>query len=89
MNARALPAAPALPEHSTDATGVLTGNADLAGSSQWQPPQGEPERPPLPGCEHQANLPKAFPWLTERRMFCISWIAGAVGIVLGAARYLP
>lgn len=32
---------------------VETGNADIEGSSQWDPPQGEPDRAPLPGHEHQ------------------------------------
>jgi hypothetical protein len=41
---------------STDATGVLTGNTDIP-TPEWNPPQGAPERPVLPGCEHQSNLP--------------------------------
>lgn len=36
----------------TDCTGVSTGNSDIEGSSEWSPPQGEPDRAPLPGHEH-------------------------------------
>lgn len=35
---------------------VLTGNEGID-IGVWTPP-GEPERPTLPGCEHQPNLPK-------------------------------
>lgn len=57
MNAaRTLPTAPALPEHPTDATGVLTGNADLEDSSRWVPTGGDAERPPLPGEEHKLGM---------------------------------
>lgn len=35
--------------------GIQRGNADLADSCQWTPP-GEPERPTLPGHEHEAPL---------------------------------
>lgn len=40
--------APALPEYSTDSTGVLTGNNDLAGVPEWRPWPGPAERAPLP-----------------------------------------
>lgn len=36
--------------------GLQLGNSDLADSCQWAPSQREPERPLLPGCEHQAAL---------------------------------
>lgn len=87
MNAQRLPDAPALPEHSTDATGVVTGNADIADSSRWQPPQGAPERAPLPGHEHQLRAAddaddKYWPWLTERRAFALSWCCAALALAL-------
>ena len=77
------PAAPPLPEYSTDATGVLTGNTDLDGSSQWQPPAAEPERAPLPGHEHQLDPEaKVWPWLTERRADIVSLVLAAIAIAL-------
>ena len=78
----ALPRRPALPEHSTDSTGVQTGNADIADSSQWQPPTGEPERPTLPGCEHEPNLPKVWPWLTESRAFALVAVLAVIAAAL-------
>lgn len=36
-------------------TGVNTGNADIEDSSQWSPPQSPPERPRLPGHEHDVD----------------------------------
>lgn len=39
----------------TDCTGVSIGNSDIEDSSTWDPPQGEPERAPLPGHEHQLD----------------------------------
>lgn len=55
MSARDLPHAPAQPEHSTDSTGVLTGNTDLSGVPEWRPWGGPTERPTLPGHEHQLD----------------------------------
>lgn len=63
-----------------DCTGISTGNSDLEGSSTWNPPQGEPDRAPLPGHEHQqpgveplqAGDPEPFlPWLTENTTIAI------------------
>lgn len=42
-----LPDTPAAPEHSTDSTGVITGNDDLVPAA-WTPWGGPNERPPLP-----------------------------------------
>lgn len=38
-----------------DCTGVYIGNADIEASSQYAPPQSPPERPRLPGHEHDAD----------------------------------
>ena len=81
-----LPIRPALPEHSTDCTGVITGNADL-GTPEWSPPQGEPERAPLPGEEHLIDNPKAWPWLTERRADALCCVLAFAGISLGLLRW--
>lgn len=78
---------PPMPEHSTDSTGVITGNEDLGDSSRWDPPQGEPERPVLPGHEHQIDPEaKAWPWLTERRadVACLAIAALAFALRFGA-----
>ena len=46
-----------IPEPETvDCTGVQIGNSDIP-TPEWNPPQGEPERPTLPGHEHTPNLP--------------------------------
>lgn len=83
MTARELPDAPPLPEHSTDATGVITGNADIADGSQWQPSGNAPERAPLPGHEHQLDpAAKAWPWLTENRAIALGCALAAVAIAL-------
>lgn len=42
-----LPDTPAAPEHSTDSTGVITGNDDLVPAA-WTPWGGPKERAPLP-----------------------------------------
>ena len=89
MNARPLPDTPATPERSTDATGVLTGNADLVGVPEWRPWAGPAERPPLPGPEHQLDPEaKAFPWLTEFRALAFVYVAGPVVIGLRLAGVL-
>jgi hypothetical protein len=46
---------------------VQIGNTDI-GTPEWSPPEGEPERPTLPGCEHEPNLPR-----TERRAVGYGW----------------
>lgn len=81
MNAVRLPTSPALPEHSTDATGVVTGNADIAQPDDWKPWSGPKESAPLPGHEHAE--PKIWPWLTERRAFALVF---AIGTGVAAAR---
>lgn len=43
-----LPDTPAAPEHSTDSTGVVTGNEDIAEPQAWKRWDGPSERPPLP-----------------------------------------
>ena len=89
MTSREIPAAPALPEHSTDATGVLTGNTDLADDGTWTPWPGPSERPPLPGHEHQLDpAAKAWPWLTERRAFAIAGLLAAIGLALRTGQLL-
>lgn len=42
-----LPDTPAAPEHSTDSTGVITGNGDL-GAAEWTGRTAPDERAPLP-----------------------------------------
>lgn len=42
-----LPDTPAQPEHSTDSTGVITGNGDL-GAAEWTGRTAPDERAPLP-----------------------------------------
>ena len=54
---RPLPDVPALPEHSTDSTGVLTGNHDLSGVPEWRPWPGPSERAPLPVYPQPIDLP--------------------------------
>lgn len=39
-----------------DFTGLQQGNADIADSCVWSPPQGEPERPGLPVYPTPADL---------------------------------
>lgn len=83
MNAQRLPDAPALPEHSTDATGVVTGNADLGDSCQWAPTRGAPDRAPLPGHEHQLDPEaKAWPWLTENRTYALCGALATLALAL-------
>ena len=43
-----LPETPAAPEHSTDSTGVITGNDDIATPDGWRQWDGPQERAPLP-----------------------------------------
>ena len=72
-----------------DFTGLQIGNADLADSCTWSPPQGEPERPLLAGEEHLAGLrdyeplPKALPWLSERLTFSLCAVMTVAGVYLG------
>ena len=62
---------------------MLTGNADLDDSSQWQPSGNAPERAPLPGHEHQLDpAATAWPWLTERRTDIACLVLAAIGIWL-------
>lgn len=83
MSARALPDVPAQPEHSTDATGVQTGNSDLSGVPEWRPWAGPAERPTLPGHEHQLDpAAKAWPCLSERRTDIACLVLAAIGISL-------
>lgn len=67
-----------------DCTGISTGNSDLEGSSTWSPPQGEPDRAPLPGHEHQQpGDPEPFlPWLTEDRTLIAAAVIWAAGVAL-------
>lgn len=39
-----------------DADRTQRDNSDLGDSCQWEPPQGEPDRPLLPGQEHWSQL---------------------------------
>ena len=72
-----------------DFTGLQVGNADLADSCVWQPPQGAPDRPLLDGEVHLAGmadyepLPKALPWLSERLTFGLCALITAAGVYLG------
>lgn len=54
---RALPDQPAPPEHSTDSTGVRTGNDDLLEPAAWTPWTGPTERAPLPIYPQPGDLP--------------------------------
>ena len=69
-----------------DSTGVQRGNEGID-IGVWTPP-GEPERAPLPGREHligveYESLPKACPWLTERRTDLIFVGLALAGIYMG------